>query len=78
VPTRFEQTQTGNLGTWSMHCIGMFAFSLSVPIHYDWPTVLLSLLAAVFASAVALFVVSGQPMRWFQAMMGAWSWAAES
>src|SRR5580704_16099449 len=58
------------IGIWSMHYIGMLAFSLSVPILYDWPTVLLSLLAAVFASGVALFVVSRQRMRWFQAMIG--------
>src|SRR5579862_3262364 len=45
-------------GIWSMHYIGMLAFKLSVPVFYDWPTVLLSLLAAVFASAIALFVVS--------------------
>jgi two-component system, sensor histidine kinase and response regulator len=42
------------IGIWSMHYIGMLAFSLSIPILYDWPTVLLSLLAAVFASGVAL------------------------
>jgi len=42
------------LGIWSMHYIGMLAFSLPVPVLYDWPTVLLSLMAAVFASAVAL------------------------
>jgi two-component system sensor histidine kinase/response regulator len=58
------------IGIWSMHYIGMLAFSLSVPILYDWPTVLLSLLAAVFASGVALFVVSRQRMWWFHAMIG--------
>src|SRR5580704_14737895 len=47
-------------GIWSMHYIGMLAFSLPFPVLYDWPTVLLSLLAAVFASAIALFVVSRQ------------------
>lgn len=46
------------LGIWSMHYVGMLAFSLPISVLYDWPTVLLSLLAAVFASAVALFVVS--------------------
>src|SRR5690242_4266666 len=46
------------LGIWSMHYIGMLAFSLPVPVRYDWPTVLISLLAAIFASGVALFVVS--------------------
>ena len=33
-------------GIWSMHYVGMLAFSLPVPILYDWPTVSLSLLAA--------------------------------
>src|SRR5919197_5746069 len=50
------------IGIWSMHYIGMLAFSLPVPVLYDWPTVLLSLLAAIFASAIALFVVSGKEM----------------
>src|SRR5262245_6099775 len=50
------------LGIWSMHYIGMLAFRLPVPVLYDWPTVLLSLLAAVLASAVALFVVSRNTM----------------
>ena len=51
-------------GIWSMHYIGMLAFSLPVPVLYDWPTVLLSLIAAIFASAVALFVVSRNTMGW--------------
>jgi two-component system sensor histidine kinase/response regulator len=46
------------LGIWSMHYIGMLAFILPVPVLYDLPTVLLSLLAAVVASGIALFVVS--------------------
>jgi NO-binding membrane sensor protein with MHYT domain len=58
------------IGVWSMHYIGMLAFSLSFRILYDWPTVLLSLLAAVFASGVALFVVSRSRMSWFQALIG--------
>ena len=58
------------LGIWSMHYIGMLAFSLPVPVLYDWPTVLLSLLAAVFASAVALFVVSRKEMGWIRALAG--------
>jgi PAS domain S-box-containing protein len=58
------------LGIWSMHYIGMLAFSLPVPVSYDWPTVLLSLLAAVFASAVALFVVSRQKMGLARVLAG--------
>ncbi len=46
------------LGIFSMHYIGMLAFRLPVPIRYHLPLVLLSLLAAVAASAVALFIVS--------------------
>src|SRR5690349_9996985 len=58
------------VGIWSMHYIGMLAFSLPVPVLYDWPTVLLSLIAAVFASAVALFVVSRETMGWPRALAG--------
>src|SRR6185436_17675695 len=46
------------LGIWAMHYIGMLAFHLPVPVLYDVPTVMVSLVAAVSASAVALFVVS--------------------
>src|SRR5215472_15429764 len=42
------------LGIWAMHYIGMLAFSLPVPILYHYPMVILSLLAAIGASAVAL------------------------
>ena len=45
-------------GIWSMHYIGMLAFHLPVPIGYDWRIVLLSLLAAILASGVALYIVS--------------------
>ena len=45
-------------GIWSMHFIGMLAFSLPIPVFYHGPTVLLSHIAAVAASAVALHVVS--------------------
>src|SRR5271167_4713077 len=58
------------VGIWSMHYVGMLAFRLPVPVEYDWPTVLLSLLAAIFASAVALYVVSQEQMRFFQALLG--------
>src|SRR5437868_7751433 len=58
------------LGIWSMHYIGMLAFSLPVTVSYDWPTVLLSLLAAMIASAVALFVVSRSRMGLFSAAAG--------
>src|SRR4029453_11296663 len=49
---------------------GMLAFTLPVPVSYDWPTVVLSLLAAIFASAVALFVVSRLKMGLARALVG--------
>ena len=58
------------IGIWSMHYIGMLAFRLPVPILYDWPTVLLSLFAAILASAIALFVSSREKMSHLQAGLG--------
>jgi PAS domain S-box-containing protein len=58
------------MGIWSMHYIGMLAYSLPVPVFYHWPTVLLSLLAAMFASAVALFVVSRNEMGLLRIVIG--------
>jgi len=57
-------------GIWSMHYIGMLAFVLPVPVAYHWPTVLLSLLAAILASVVALGVVSQKKMGAFRALAG--------
>jgi PAS domain S-box-containing protein len=57
-------------GIWSMHYIGMLAFRLPIPVQYDWPTVLLSLVAAIVASGIALFVVSRQEMGVIRAVLG--------
>src|SRR5246500_4888215 len=57
-------------GIWSMHYIGMLAFVLPVPVAYHWPTVLLSLLAAILASIVALGVVSRPKMGASRAVAG--------
>jgi len=57
-------------GIWSMHYIGMLAFILPIPVAYHWPTVLLSLFAAILASVVALGVVSRRKMGWFRALVG--------
>src|ERR1700688_5003470 len=57
-------------GIWSMHYIGMLAFILPLPVAYHWPTVLLSLFAAILASVIALYVVSRQEMSAFRAFAG--------
>ncbi len=44
-------------GIWSMHFTGMLAYHLPVEVYYHIPTVLLSLLLAIGASFIALFVV---------------------
>ncbi len=57
-------------GIWSMHYIGMLACILPLPVAYHWPTVLLSLFAAILASVIALYVVSRQEMSAFRAFAG--------
>jgi two-component system sensor histidine kinase/response regulator len=57
-------------GIWSMHYIGMLAFHFPVAVAYDWPTVALSLAAAIFASAVALYVASRSSMGSARAFVG--------
>ena len=52
------------LGIWSMHYVGMLSFELPVVVFYHVPTVFVSLLAAVFASGVALFVASRPRWSW--------------
>jgi len=48
------------VGIWSMHFIGMLAFSLPIPLAYDVPTTLASLAIAVVTSGFALILTSGQ------------------
>jgi signal transduction histidine kinase len=46
------------VGIWSMHFVGMLALELPIPMQYDVPRVLLSVLAAIAASALALHISS--------------------
>jgi diguanylate cyclase (GGDEF)-like protein/PAS domain S-box-containing protein len=58
------------LGIWSMHYVGMLAFRMPMKMYYHPPTVLLSLLAAIAASAVALYTVSRKQMSTGQLVVG--------
>jgi PAS domain S-box-containing protein len=49
-------------GIWAMHFTGMLAFRLPIRVYYHVPTVILSLLAAILASFIALHVVSRERM----------------
>ncbi|HVY06558.1 MAG TPA: MHYT domain-containing protein [Burkholderiales bacterium] len=44
-------------GIWSMHFIGMLAFKLPIPVVYDLPISLVSMLFAIVVSGVALFIL---------------------
>jgi NO-binding membrane sensor protein with MHYT domain/nitrogen-specific signal transduction histidine kinase len=47
------------IGIWSMHFIGMLAFHVKgLNIYYDVPLMFLSIVVAVIASALALYIVS--------------------
>ena len=58
------------IGIWAMHFKGMLAFHLPVPVEYHWPTVLASLLVAILASGVALYVASSRHMGLVAALTG--------
>lgn len=46
------------IGIWSMHFMAMLAFSLPISINYNFFLTVASLLAAIFASGLALAIVS--------------------
>ncbi|MFY9223007.1 MAG: MHYT domain-containing protein, partial [Blastocatellia bacterium] len=58
------------IGIWSMHFIAMLAFSLPVPISYHIGITLFSMIAAILASAIALFIVSRNEMGVTQLLLG--------
>jgi diguanylate cyclase (GGDEF)-like protein/PAS domain S-box-containing protein len=57
-------------GIWSMHYVGMLALTMPMPVAYDVSIVALSLMAAIAASGVALFVVSRPQMGLMQMIAG--------
>ncbi|WP_455926008.1 putative bifunctional diguanylate cyclase/phosphodiesterase [Pseudomonas putida] len=59
------------IGIWSMHFIGMLAFSLPIPLGYDLTLTGLSLLIAVLSSGFALWLVSQPRLPLLQLAFGA-------
>ncbi|HGY9626053.1 putative bifunctional diguanylate cyclase/phosphodiesterase [Pseudomonas putida] len=59
------------VGIWSMHFIGMLAFSLPIELGYDLTLTALSLLIAVLSSAFALWLVSQPSLPWLHLGLGA-------
>ncbi|MFM0514815.1 putative bifunctional diguanylate cyclase/phosphodiesterase [Paraburkholderia sp. RL17-373-BIF-A] len=58
-------------GIWSMHFIGMLAFSLPIPLGYDPAITVLSLLIAIASSAFALWLVARNELPWSRLVCGA-------
>jgi len=58
-------------GIWSMHFIGMLAFSLPVPMGYDAPITMLSMVIAVVVSGFALYIVSRDTLAAQNLLLGA-------
>src|SRR6185503_86927 len=59
------------MGIWSMHFIGMLAFSLPIPMGYDIPTTLLSMVIAIVVSGFALYTVSRENLTRANLIIGA-------
>ncbi|MBT9238156.1 EAL domain-containing protein [Pseudomonas sp. MG-2] len=59
------------IGVWSMHFIGMLAFSLPIELGYDLALTAFSLLIAVLSSGFALWLVSQPSLPWQQLAFGA-------
>src|SRR5258706_292881 len=69
-PRNLNKKQLGNLKLTDREEEDLVAFILPVPVAYHWPTVLLSLFAAILASVIALYVVSRQKMAASRAVAG--------
>jgi diguanylate cyclase len=59
------------VGIWSMHFIGMLAFSLPIPLGYDPAITMLSLLIAIASSVFALWLVCQENLPWSRLSIGA-------
>ncbi|HCJ29369.1 MAG TPA: hypothetical protein DHV63_08760 [Pseudomonas sp.] len=59
------------LGIWSMHFIGMLAFSLPIPLGYDPLITAGSLIISIGASALALWLVCQRDLPWSRLFQGA-------
>jgi diguanylate cyclase len=59
------------VGIWSMHFVGMLAFSLPIPLGYDLAITLLSLLIAIASSVFALWLVCQETLPWSRLLLGA-------
>lgn len=59
----------GGIGVWSMHFIGMIAMKMDVASSYSLPETVLSLVAAIIASSLALRYVARAPDQGFRLLL---------
>jgi len=58
------------IGFWTSQFMGMAAYNLPVAMRYYWPSVVLSMVAGILASAVGLFTVSRKTLTLRSAIFG--------
>jgi two-component system sensor histidine kinase/response regulator len=59
------------VGIWSMHFIGMMAFSMPIALRYNVPTTIVSLGIAILTSGCALWIAGGAHLGWRRLSCGA-------
>ncbi|MED4581698.1 EAL domain-containing protein [Brevibacillus choshinensis] len=59
------------LGIWAMHFVAMLALHLPIQVHYDVGIVFLSILFAIIASGIALWVISTHSLTGKRLLVGA-------
>lgn len=52
------------IGIWAMHFVGMLAFHLPIPVAYDIPMTIASVMMAITASGFALYLIRHGIQRW--------------
>lgn len=58
------------VGIWAMHFIGMLALQLPIPVQYNWWIVGCSVLPAIAASGLALYLVTQPQLRRVDLLVG--------
>lgn len=57
-------------GVWSMHFIGMLAFTLHTPVHYNWGLTFLSMLPSIVACWLTMLILNRPTIRFSQLLLG--------
>ncbi|MDX8399182.1 MAG: MHYT domain-containing protein, partial [Gallionellaceae bacterium] len=55
---------------WAMHFIGMLAFHLPIPLSYDLPLTLLSMLPAIAAALLGFHLLRSEKMHFRRILVG--------